>query len=252
MPTTITCPSGLKGEIRSLKIRDGRWLSNKQLQRKNKIIDRILSECWVSTEDPGIYTLDANGKPKWLDALVGDRDYALIAIRSESWGPYEIKLTCDACEQRFVWEIDLEEMLSEQGKPLSKESRETFKTSNLFSTEIELDELRKVEFKLATGADAMKAFQRRQKRSKQRGKNDDDENLLLDAVKIRLRGVDGIEGKDLDDFLEGLPLRKLRSFIKAFDRHDCGIDTTVEYECPNCGDRDDVDLPFDPAFFFPK
>ena len=35
------------------------------------------------------------------------------------------------------------------------------------------------------------------------------------------------------------------------DRVDCGVDTTIEVECPECREAQDVDLPFDSAFFLP-
>ncbi len=250
--TTITCPSGLAGEIRHLTIKDGRWLTNKQLQRKGKLIDRILDECWVSTSERGLYTF--NGSPKWGDILIGDRDYALIAIRHESWGAYEFKITCGGCDERFVWELDLEEMLEEQGRPLSDESKKVFVDGNRFKTELELlGEKREIEFKLAVGDDSAKAFQdrRKSKRDKRRG-NGDEDNMLVEAVKVRLVGVDGVEPEDLNDYLESLPMRAVRKFIEAFDKKDCGVDTTVEYECPECGAQDEIDLPFDQGFFFPK
>ena len=240
----------MTGEIRHLTIKDGRWLTNKQLQRKGKLIDRILSECWVSTIDNGIY--DFNGSPAWEDALIGDRDFALLAIRNESWGSYEFRITCDSCEHRFVWELDLEDMLEQQRRPLTDESKKNFTESNVFTAEVDLDEKRIVKFKLATGKDALRAVNDRRKSKRQTLKNNEGGNLLLDAVKVRLRSVDGIEDEDLNDYLESLPMRCLRTFIETFDSVDCGIDTTVEYECPQCDAQDEIDLPFDQGFFFPR
>jgi hypothetical protein len=39
--------------------------------------------------------------------------------------------------------------------------------------------------------------------------------------------------------------------VEAADRVDCGVDTTIEVECPECREVQDVDLPFDSAFFLP-
>lgn len=255
MPT-ITCPSGLKGEIRHLTIRDGRWLTDKKIQRQGKLIDRILSECWTSTEDRGIYKF--NGLPNWGDVLIGDRDYALIAIRHESWGSYEFKITCESCGERFVWDLDLSEMLEQQIQPLHKDSKAIFGDGNLFTDEIELDETRSVQFKLAIGKDSAAAFRGRQSGRKRRNRSDDEQvpNMLVDAIMVRLTTVSGIDNgehnKGLRDYLESLPMRSLKKFIDTFDKRDCGVDTTVEYECSDCGVRGDIDLPFDQGFFFPK
>lgn len=251
MPT-IELPSGLKGQIRHLTIKDGRWLTNKQLQRKGKMIDRILEECWQHTDDPGLYGEDANGKVDWSKILIGDRDYALIAIRHESWGTYELKLTCGVCDHRFVWDLDLDEMLREQGRPLSDVSKHTFKNGNRFTTKIKLDTERDVTFKLATGADSARAFNERRKARQRRRNRDDEPNQFVDAVKVRLVEVAGIERDQMDEWLESLPMHCLLAFIRAFDEQDCGVDTTVEYECPQCDARDEIDLPFDQGFFFPK
>jgi hypothetical protein len=35
----------------------------------------------------------------------------------------------------------------------------------------------------------------------------------------------------------------------AFDEVDCGVETTIEVECPECLGVQSVDLPFGPSFF---
>lgn len=254
--TTITCPSGLTGEIRGLRIQDGRWLTNKQLGKQNKLIDRILQECWVRTADAGIYKLSSKtNSVDWLDVLVGDRDYALIAIRHESWGPYETRLKCQDrdCGHKFLWEIDLAELCEKQCRPLSEEGKRHVVDKVPFNVTLDLDTKRKVEFKLATGRDSANAIKKREQQRRQRGREDDDDmNVLLDAVKVRLVSVEGIDAREIDDYIESLEMQKLRTFIDAFDGKDCGIDTAIEYECPNCGEAGVTDFPFDQSFFFPE
>ena len=42
-----------------------------------------------------------------------------------------------------------------------------------------------------------------------------------------------------------------KAVVDEFDRVDCGVDTTIEIECPECFGTQDVDLPFDKGFFLP-
>jgi hypothetical protein len=46
-------------------------------------------------------------------------------------------------------------------------------------------------------------------------------------------------------------MRDADLLLDEFDRVDCGVDTTVEIECPECFVTQEVDLPFDRTFFMP-
>ena len=39
--------------------------------------------------------------------------------------------------------------------------------------------------------------------------------------------------------------------VDEFDRVDCGVDTTIEVECPECFAVQEVELPFEKTFFMP-
>ena len=52
----------------------------------------------------------------------------------------------------------------------------------------------------------------------------------------------------------GQILRAVRDadfLVDEFDRVDCGVDTGIEIECPECFATQEVDLPFDRTFFMP-
>ena len=55
MSDTITCPSGLTGRIRGLKVREERILADRKLARSGGQVDRLLAACWEETLDPGPY-----------------------------------------------------------------------------------------------------------------------------------------------------------------------------------------------------
>jgi len=39
--------------------------------------------------------------------------------------------------------------------------------------------------------------------------------------------------------------------MDELDRVDCGVDTNIEIECPECFSIQEVDLPFERSFFMP-
>jgi hypothetical protein len=46
VPHLITCPSGLAGSIRGLKVREERILADRKLQKSGGIVDELLHACW--------------------------------------------------------------------------------------------------------------------------------------------------------------------------------------------------------------
>ena len=67
----------------------------------------------------------------------------------------------------------------------------------------------------------------------------------------RVVDISGVDSKDKRQFIEDLTLRDADFLVDEFDRVDCGVDTTIEVECPECRETQEVELPFDSAFFLP-
>ena len=67
----------------------------------------------------------------------------------------------------------------------------------------------------------------------------------------RVLEIEGVADKDKRGFLEDLSLRDADFLVDEFDRVDCGVDTTIEIECPECFQTQEVELPFDKGFFLP-
>jgi len=289
MPITreIECPSGLKGTIRNLTGRDGRYLANREVQRQGTMVDFILQNCWTNTIDPSIYKehVTAAG-PNWLKVLQGDRTYILLQIRIATHGPiYPFKAQCinEACvRRRFEWEIDLEDIpvkrLAEDSKRVILESGNRFMIRVPETEEVKLiegpetaimmpgkkrakreiipDTGTKLWFSLPVGGDEQRMLQeRRQKKKRSRDERMED-NDLVDAVRMRVQEIEGVEkgrkNEGLVAYLEDCSMSQLAQMIDRFDEYDCGVETTIEIECPECSTIQEVDLPFDRNFFFPR
>ena len=55
MSEIITCPSGLSGRIRGMKVREEHVLADRKLAKNGGQVDELLAACWEETLDPGPY-----------------------------------------------------------------------------------------------------------------------------------------------------------------------------------------------------
>ncbi len=240
MSEIITCPTGLTGRIRGMKVREERILADRKLAKAGGQVDELLAACWQETIDPGPYDLGERDID-WGQVLQGDRFAALLKIRAITYGPeYAFAVTCqnDGCRARIEWELDLCDLPC---RPLSDESRAAFLDGNRFETVLP-DAGKRVWFRLMTGADERKLPQLR------RGAGD---RLLSAMLAFRVVEVEGVEPRDRRQFIEDLTMRDADFLVDEFDRVDCGVDTAIEVECPECFTLQEVELPFDRGFFLP-
>jgi hypothetical protein len=238
MPGVLKCPSGLQGRIRGMKVREERVLSDRKLAKAGSQLEELLGACWEATVEAGPYDF-GDKLIDWGSVLQGDRFFTLLSIRALTYGPdYGFAVSCRNCRARVEWEVDLTKL---PVRPLSPESRAAFMAGNRFETTLP-DSVRRVWFKLLTGDDERKlpALQRAAP-----------DRLLSSVLAYRVLEVEGVDPKDKRAFLEDLTLRDADFLVDEFDRVDCGVDTTIEVECPECREVQDVDLPFDSAFFLP-
>ena len=240
MSEIITCPTGLTGRIRGMKVREERILADRKLAKAGGQVDELLAACWQETVEAGPYEFGEEDID-WGQVLQGDRFFALLKIRSLTYGAdYAFAVACqnEGCRARIEWEIDLGALPCRE---LSEESRAAFGDGNRFETVLP-DAGKRVWFRLLTGADERKLPQLR------RGAGD---RLLSAMLAFRVVEVEGVEPRERRRFIEDLTMRDADFLVDEFDRVDCGVDTTIEIECPECFATQEVDLPFDRTFFMP-
>lgn len=241
MSNTITCPSGLVGRIRGMKAREERILADRKLARSGAQLEQILAACWEETLDAGPY--EFGEQPiDWGKVLQGDRFFAMLQIRVLSYGPeYAFSVPCEnrGCRARIEWELDLREL---PVKVLSDESRAAFVNSNRFETVLP-DAGRKVVFRLLTGADERRMAALRRAAG---------ERPITTLLGYRLETIDGAEPRDKQKFIEDLAMADVTYLLGEFDRVDCGVETEIEVECPECFGTTRIELPFEKGFFLPE
>jgi hypothetical protein len=240
MAEVITCPSGLAGRVRGMKVREERVLADRKLAKSGGQVEELLRACWEETLEAGPYSF-SDGKADWGKVLQGDRFFALLMIRVLTYGPeYAFAVQCQnpGCRARIEWELDLTSL---PVRALSDDSRAAFVAGNRFETVLP-DAGTRLFFKLLTGEDERKlpVLQRAQP-----------ERMLSSVLAYRIVEIEGVDPKNKRQFLEDLTLRDADFLVDEFDRVDCGVDTTIEIECPQCFAAQEVDLPFDKGFFLP-
>lgn len=242
MPTTIICPSGLSGEIRGLKGKEGKLLADRGAARAGSTFEKLLAGCWLQTFDPGIYSITDGAPLDWSKVLVADRFYTLLQIRSLTFGDeYAFSVQCKSagCRERFEWELSLADL---PVRALSETSRAAFKDGNRFEARLPRDG-RRVWFRLMTGADEARAAVAL--------KNARD-GMLLTALAIRIVEIEGVADKDRRSFLEEMEMADATALLDTFEEVDGGVETTLEVECPHCFGVQEVELPFERGFFLPR
>jgi hypothetical protein len=242
MTTHIVCPSGLAGEIRGLKGKEGKLLSDRAAARAGATFEKILAGCWLATTDPGIYDVPEGGVIDWSQVLVADRFYTLLQIRAHTFGnEYVFAVQCQspACRERFEWSLDLQEL---PVVPLSDAAKAAFKSGNRLETTLPRDG-RKVWFRLMTGADEIRAA------SALKASRD---GMLLTALALRICEIENVSEHERRKFLDELEMADATALLDQFDQADGGVETTIEVECPACLGVQDVELPFERSFFLPK
>jgi len=252
MPTEIALPSGLRGTIRELGVREENILSDPKLARNGKNLHRVLENCWEETLDPGIYKFeDDKIDPGAL--LQGDALVYLVNLRIATYGEeFIFDINCPACGVKIPWELNLREYLEMNIKPLPEESKSILKAGGLF--EFVLPKCgRKVKFGLVTLNDELRFPQVR------RQSPDRLSSILLD---LSVKEIEGIEFKRA--FLGSEPWSKREGVVPEYmlssDANDLrnemeevngGLITQFEVECVTHGEVS-VELPFQNNFFLPK
>ncbi len=242
MSRTIVCPSGLSGEIRGLKGKEGKLLADRAAARAGSTFEKILAGCWLTTLDPGIYEVPEGGPLDWSKVLVADRFYTLLQVRALTFGDeYAFSVQCQSagCRERFEWTLNLKEL---PVTPLSDAAKAAFKAGNRFETKLPRDG-RKVWFRLMTGADEVRAA------SVLKAGRD---GMLLTALALRIVEIENVPESEKRKFLDEMEMADAAALLDQFDEADGGVETSIEVECPSCLGVQEVQLPFERGFFLPR
>jgi hypothetical protein len=233
----VTCPSGLQGRLRGMKVKDEQLFADRKLVQSGRVISEILKACWLETLDPGPYAFQ-NATPVFENLLAADRTYLLIQLRVASYGPdYEFRVTCSSCRKIYGWGINLEKDIDVI--PVSPRGLDSVKSGE--PVLLELTDGRKIKCRLLTGED--------ERFLSTLGVKDESKALTFHLA----RRIVAIDGKDrFNDVVEVVQDMEAIVADKLWDETDTlegGVETSFDVECPSCGNVQQALLPFEAGFF---
>lgn len=246
-------PSTLRMEMHGVGLPEENILATGDNRNSDEILDRVFAACWANTADPGPYALGAGGAPPWADIVQCDRFVLMLYLRALSYRDghiYETDIHHDECDTTFPWEVDIFKDLPIRA--LTKDAIERVRTGTPFETKIGD---RMVRYKLPTSRD----LQFQEKLQEQFP-----DRLMAATLRARLVEVEGVEKRDLMDWLDGnnrtsdkfpgLDGDEVEELRDAYDRVDGGIDTDVMVQCrkPACRKSFVHTIPFGKGFLAPS
>jgi hypothetical protein len=240
----ITCPSGLRGSVRGMRVKELGDMSDSKLLRSGKIIDRLVSTCWEKTLSPGPYTYTTDALP-WESMLQGDRAWAFLALRMATFGSeyaFEHICTNEMCKFKYDCVVQLDTL---KQKSLPKTSYAHVHDNAQLVTKVAG---KTVSFRLLRCSDdqRLRYLTEQQKLS-----------FPVAQIVTRIVEVEGIEGSDLESiagWIEGLGMAEGLTLRETMEEADCGVEMEITTVCPNprCGNTESFDLPLGSGFFQTK
>lgn len=222
---TFLFPGNWEGQMREMKVAEENMLLDRRHRKNAAAINNVLQACMLTE---GI---------KVMDMLVGDRVFAMIQLRRLTYGDeYVFKTSCPRCDARFEWEENLGDLkVRYLEDPAYAEPEHTF--SFVFPKTG-----RAIKWRLLRGKDE-------QKLAVARRENPD--GLVTFSMLLRTAEIEG-EKTVNRKFFDELPGSDAAAFRGEIEAKECGVETTIVVECPDCGHSFDLDLPIGPDFFLPK
>lgn len=216
--------------IRQMTGEEEDLLLNKKLVDSGQAINRILTNC----------TLELNGKTPVTDDDIlqlksPDRQFMLIELRKFTLGdsvPVRIDCGTKDCGGIFEGEVDLNEL--PMIAPKEKNPDKIFET---------IVAEKKVKFVYMDG--------NMENRLMKQLNINMNEQLTL-AMVIRIKEVEGVHPTDIKSWVKGLGLKDRNILRAALSSTDCGYDTEIEGNCPNCGRKITSRVEQESGFYLPQ
>lgn len=227
----------------------------------------LLSQCWLSTIDPGPYNFEVNQKPNFHNqVLKSDIPMLLLTFRVGSFkngSTYNFNLRCPECRSKVPWTTDLEKYILPRTRPLSEEGIQYLAdktpididfTNAPDEVEFRGERVSNVGIRLLTlhsekqVDDHLKQEIRRKER---RTKN----KTGADSLASYLLTVNGQPLKNVAEklkFMRDLTHDSLLFFRDSVDEHEAELDANVTARCHECKWEFDTILPFGPSFLDPS
>src|ERR1035437_1066029 len=226
------CPEG-KVELIPMSGRTEKLIAGIRGNNVDEVIDTVLRRCLITKLDPD-------------DMLITDRLFALMVLRSNSYGEdYNFDITCPHCEVKGKYTVLIpSEFPIDYAKDDAKEP---------FEVTLPVTGLR-LTYRLLRGKDSKAIKNYAEEETERMGTKDGDPSFTYRLATSILN----VNGKPFDNiltalsFCEKLPAKDIRYFSSHLEDSTPGILLTVKKECTSCGKKIETDMPITAEFFRPK
>ena len=227
-------------EIKFMTTKQEDILTSPALIKRGLAIDRLIDSLFVDS------------RLKSQNLLSGDRNAILIAARKSGYGSaYVTDVSCPSCGSLGEHVFDLEEVSTTakclDEAYLSEKNAQYDKEKGLLNLTLPKTKA-VVGLKLMTGRDEAHLFSMSKKKVKSLV-----ETSVTDHLIVVIKTVNGQADKFLiGRFVESLPISDSRYLRDTYSELVPTVDLTQDYSCAVCGHIDEMEVPFNTEFFWPK
>jgi len=223
-------------EIKHMTAKEEDILASKSLLKKGVALDRFMQSV---IKDPRI---------KVQDLYVGDRNAILIAARVTGYGEeYATQVTCPNCMGVEKFTFDLSQKSVSDGTPPEGSGATITENGTLALTlpNLKVD----VELRMLTGK--TESYLTRLAIGK-KGK-DSVNSSLTDMLKTIIVSVSGrTDRTSIESLVEHLPARDSQYLRNTYAQCVPNVSLKQAFECSSCSYEDEMEVPLNAEFFWPK
>jgi hypothetical protein len=218
-------------EIKYMTAKEEDILSSLTLIKKGVVLDRLMERLLIDkTIDP-------------TSLVIGDRNVIMLAARISAYGnEYETRVTCPACNTTTDHSFDLKKQ---------EIKGECFNDEYLNENEIQLNEDTKT-FSLKLPVSQMTVELGILSLNHLEGKDDSD-SPVTSALAAFITSVNGETNRNtIQSFVESMPAKDSRHLRKIYTELAPNVDLTNQFYCVACFHREEMEVPLNAEFFWPR
>ena len=224
-------------EIRYMTARDEDTLTNQSYLKKGVALEKLMQNLII----------DKRIHPGTL--LVGDRGAILMAARISAYGSnYKTSISCPSCGETSEFAFDLSEL--QTGVSPEDDDNEvdvTHTDDNTYTVKLPLTGV-SAEFRLLTGNDELAIAQAIQK-ARNRNKVDGTLSTQFSRAIVSLNSE--TDREVIRKFALLMPASDARVLRRAIQSVTPALDMNQNFECPECGHEQEMEVPLTADFFWP-
>lgn len=244
--SSISIPDG-KVRVRPMGIDVEKILATHRLTKSGRALGLMFERC---VEFPEGFKADS--------LIVGDQTFLLYYIRGITHGNiYEFGVTCtnEACGEHSIHEYNLNLLADTMTHPNDNLGDEPFPVKLPYLSErYEEDFIVKVRLFRAGDIRSMTSNKSIKKKLKRGGASQElaDDTIEKNLSMAIVEAAGDSSRIKIDKLVKKLHSKDAAAIRSFLDNHTPGIDTSIEVECPACGNVMEMELPITASFFRPS